>query len=91
MALAPTPGERQEDIKAMTREQLSRFLVGPQGKEPRHYLTLFTMARTGIRLGEAFGLQWDDLDCDGRKIAVRRGISSGRVESPKNRKGRTVI
>ncbi len=53
-------------------------------------VTSHVVARTGIRLGEAFWLQWDDLDFSGRKVQVARGISGGRVELPTNGKGRTV-
>jgi integrase len=49
-----------------------------------------TMARTGIRLGEAFGLQWQDVDLERREIRIARGISAGRVETPKSGKARSV-
>jgi len=82
--------QRQDEIKALTRLELSAFLTATLEKEPRHYPMFFTMARTGMRLGEAFGLQWNDLDFSAREIRVARGMSGGRVEAPKNGKGRTV-
>ncbi len=88
--LTPSQGDREEAVKAFEREQLASFLASVAAKEPRHYAMFFTMARTGIRLGEAFGLRWDDIDLVGREMRVARAISNGRVETPKSGKARTV-
>ena len=48
------------------------------------------MARTGLRLGEALALQWDYLHFRAREVRVARGISRGRLDTPKSRHGRTV-
>jgi hypothetical protein len=47
--------------------------------------------RTGMRLGELLGLQWGDIDFQGRFIEVRRSlVEGGRIELPKNGKIRRV-
>jgi len=81
LALAATQGDR---------EQLSRFVAAARENERRHFPMFFTMARTGMRLGEAFGLQWQDVNLVDREIRIARGVSGGRVETPKSRKARTV-
>lgn len=44
-----------------------------------------------MRLGELLGLQWGDLDFQGRFIEVRRSLQEGgRVELPKSGKIRRV-
>jgi integrase len=48
------------------------------------------LARTGLRIGEALALQWGDIDFNGRFITIQRGISRGRIETPKNGKSRRV-
>jgi len=90
-----TTATRQEEIKAMTREQLSAFLAASHDPdatafERRQYLLFLLLARSGMRLGEAFGLQWPDIDFDKREIRVARAFSSGRLETPKSGHGRTV-
>src|SRR5262249_298512 len=80
---------RQENIKAMTREQVSGFLAAAQNS--RRYSPLFLLlARTGMRLGEALALQWDDVDISGHAIRVARTVSSGRIETPKSGHGRSI-
>jgi integrase len=81
---------RQEDIKAMTREQRQRFLTTAARETPRYYPLFFTLAGTGIRLGEALALQWEDLDGFAREIRVTRSLSRGLVGTPKAGHGRTV-
>jgi integrase len=52
----------------------------------------YIMARTGLRLGEATGLQWDDPDFSGRQIRIIRAISNDgkRIEMPKSGRSRLV-
>lgn len=54
------------------------------------YPLILTFARTGLRVGEALALQWDDIDFMSRFIEVKRQYSKGRLFTPKNRKPRRV-
>ncbi len=81
---------RQEEIKAMTREQRQRFLTTAARETPHYYPLLFTLAGTGIRLGEALALQWDDIDGFAREIRIVRSLSRGEMGTPKAGHGRTV-
>jgi integrase len=81
---------RQENIKAMTREQRHLFLVTAAKQTPRYYPLFLTLAGTGMRLGEALALQWDDVDILAREIRVARSLSRGEVGTPKAGRGRSV-
>jgi integrase len=81
---------RQEEIKAMTREQRQRFLESAAQVEPKYYPLFFTLASTGMRLGEGLALQWQDLHLEAREVRVARALSAGRVDTPKAGHGRTV-
>ena len=79
----------------MTRQQLAAFLAAAmppdaRGEDRRLYPFFLLLARTGVRLGEAFALQWPDLDLAGREIRVARAFSHGRIDTPKSGHGRTV-
>ncbi len=90
MHLVTPKAVRQEEIKAMTREQRQRFLTTAARETPHYYPLLFTLAGTGIRLGEALALQWDDIDGFAREIRIMRSLSRGEVGTPKAGHGRTV-
>jgi len=56
--LGTSKQERQENIKAMTREQRFNFLQSASHVVPRYYPLFLTLAGTGLRLGEALALQF---------------------------------
>src|SRR5207248_1154065 len=58
LRLVKSKEERREEIKAMSRHQLEAFLAAAHDKTPRYYPFFLTLARSGMRLGEARALQW---------------------------------
>jgi integrase len=86
LKLLPAPGERQARVKAMDREQLRAFLgvmIGPDARpaDRRYYPFFLTLARTGLRIGEAFALEPGDIDFTASTIRVERAFSDGRLEA----------
>jgi integrase len=77
-------------IDPLTREELSCLLRTFENEFSKHYPMALTLARTGMRLGEALALQWPDIDFHGQFIKVQRGFSRGKIETPKNGKSRRV-
>lgn len=74
----------------LNRTELALLLKTIKEHWPTDYPFALTLARTGMRLGEVLALQWGDIDFSGRFITVRRGISRGKIETPKNGKTRRV-
>lgn len=74
----------------LTREELALLLSTIEEHYPRHHPLALTLARTGMRFGEAVALQWGDLDFNGRFIKVQRSFSRGKVDKPKSGKSRQV-
>ncbi len=82
---------RQERIRAFDSDQLRRFLDAIEAKMPRFYPLFLLIARTGVRLGEALALQWEDLDLVRGEMRVERSLGpSGETDTPKSGHGRTV-
>ncbi len=82
---------RPPDADFLTPDELTRLLAACRELYPRRaYPFALTLARTGMRLGEALGLEWGDLDLVARSAIVRRNIVEGRVETPKSGKSRRV-
>ena len=80
----------QSDIKPYSTDELSSLLDSFQAHFPAHYPQALTLARTGMRLGEALALQWNDIDFEGRFITIQRTFSRGKIGLPKNGKRRRV-
>lgn len=78
------------NMDPLDRQELSLLLRTFEKHFPRYYPLALTLARTGMRIGEALALQWGDIDFHGRFINVKRGFSRGRIETPKNDKIRKV-
>jgi integrase len=82
--------EQKESINAFTSDELKILLDTVEKNYPKHYPLILLLARTGMRIGEALALKWDDIDFNERSIQVRRGIYRGRITTPKNGKTRLV-
>jgi integrase len=82
-----TPTERLDPFKA---EEVRHLLATCQTHFPVDCPLVLTLARTGIRIGEAAGEAWEDVDLSRGFLWVRRGYSKGRMSTPKTGKGRCV-
>lgn len=86
-------GGRRWDVRerrSLNREELTRLLE----EIPPDYQALFALlASTGLRISEAIGLRWCDLDLDVSppRLRVRRAIVKGIVGAPKSRYGARTI
>jgi integrase len=69
-------------------DQLQRILA--IAEDP--WRTLYcTLTLTGLRAGEALGLQWGDIDFDRRELHVRRSAWQGEIQSTKSKASETVL
>jgi len=69
-------------------EQVAQILQ--QLPEPSYTLMLLLVG-TGLRVGEAIGLRWEDIDLNRKNLTVRRDIWHGQVNSPKYAASERVI
>jgi integrase len=76
---------------AWTHSEARKLLEIAIEHEPQFATFLTLLFATGMRRGEALGLQWADTDLDARRITVRRSVTSQGVSSPKSGKSRRVV
>lgn len=78
--------EEEAEAKAMTRAELGRLL----GQLPERWLLFFELlAHTGLRISEALGLDWTDVEFGARpRLRVRRQFYRGRLSRLKTRNSR---
>jgi integrase len=79
-----------DEIEVFTPAELTRLLEVAERDYPDAYPFVLTLARTGLRLGEALALQWADVDFNQRVLLVRRSIRRAQTKVPKNGKARRV-
>lgn len=87
------PVQEQQDFVWIDEDQVDRLLAAARedDEHPQLEPIIAVAAYAGLRAGEVLGLQWADVDVDGRRIAVRRSLSSGAGDtSTKSRKVRHV-
>jgi integrase len=88
------PKIRQEEITPLDADQARRFLHAARGDrfEALYVLSL----TTGLRMGEALGLRWSDVDLDAGTLRVSRQVQRMReggglvFSEPKNASRRTL-
>lgn len=66
------------------------FLERAKELTPKFYPIFLTALRTGMRQGEILGLQWGDVDWNGKFIEIRRASWNRIVTTPKRGKSRRV-
>jgi integrase len=64
------PQMKNRPLRALTQEQAQAFLAAARGD--RWYPLFLVLLTGGLRPGEAFGLQWQDLE--GSAVRVRRSV-----------------
>jgi integrase len=74
------------EAKAMTRAELSRLLA----EIPERWLSLFELlSKTGLRISEALGLDWSDVEFGSQpRLRVRRQFYRGDLRQLKTHSGR---
>ncbi len=82
------PRGEETEMEVLTPEEIRRLLEAQD--EPLRTL-LLTAVLTGMRQGELFGLQWEDIDFEHHQIHVRRALWHGTLGTPKSRRSRRAI
>jgi integrase len=86
-------GRGRADVAPPTEVEFNRLLDGcavhgPYAQQMRS-LILF-MAYSGVRPGEAYALEWADVDIAAMRVDVRRRVYAGRVDTPKSGRPRRI-
>jgi integrase len=82
---APAAGDQEDDeilVEVPTHDEVNRALDALASPWREFFLTL---ASTGLRLGEALALRWQDFDADAGRLWVRRSCYRGQFFVPKTK------
>jgi integrase len=92
---ASPPAANPSETPVWTLSETQAFLAHETVRADPLYPMLRLMAATGLRRGEACGLQWDDVDLDAGTVFVRHNaVPAGRevvIQTPKTRRSRRRV
>lgn len=88
---APDVEPRRED-KTLTLEELRAFVEASKTIVPTRHAEIVTLAWTGLRGGELYGLDWGHLDFESGEIKVVQSFSKkAGLKAPKTRRPGDVV
>jgi len=82
----PLATYEREESKAITAEQLARFIEAFRVHHPQHHALVVLLAYTGLRFCHASALRWDDWDETDRILRIQRKQVGGKVGPVSRRK-----
>jgi integrase len=88
------PRPERTEMKTLTEEEVRLLFEATAGKD-LHALWVL-LASTGLRLGEALGLKWEDLDFNNSRLMVQRSLQQQKegglvLVEPKTSKSRRTV
>ncbi|MGM0578998.1 MAG: tyrosine-type recombinase/integrase [Myxococcota bacterium] len=82
---------RVREEATLTVEELGEFLGAVKQLSPNRYAEVATLAWTGMRAGELYGLKWECVDFHAERIVIQRSVSKGELtETTKTKAARVV-
>ena len=87
---AVTTAERQRGIRAMSRAQRDELLKAAERRPIVYFVLVVLLLRAGLRPGEAYALEVEDIDFTARKIHIDKALSMGAVGPTKTGTRRSV-
>lgn len=64
---------RRPNIYVLTHDEAKSLMIAAKKYHPTAYLAIVLALGTGMRLGECFGLNWEDIDFERKLIHVKHG------------------
>ena len=83
-------GKEKSQARGLREEDLKRFLEVLRENYPHFYVLALVQVGFGLRIGEAVGLSWEDIDLETGRITIRRAYVKKTVffrDYPKGGKG----
>jgi len=77
-------------IRPLVGDEAHALLEAFRNKYPRHLALVSLLLTTGMRIGEALGLQWGDIDFEAGTAHIQRNYVRQRIDTPKSGRDRVV-
>lgn len=94
-AKAPKPRHEPSERHYWSAEEMRRFLAVAQGSHYQHASLLAFLLGSGLRISEALGLRWEDVDMGQGLVHVRRAVvyagQEATLQRPKTKAGERTV
>ena len=80
----PNTDAEEAEIIILTKEQVGEILDRFR-RSPYQYYAILTAYYTGLRVGEVYGLTWDDIDFEKKTLTVNKAAKKFDYNAKKNR------
>ena len=87
----PEDERQSKEQDPFTWEERARIEETFRKDYPGYYPLIVCGFRTGLRIGEIIGLQWQDIDFFQKLILVQRNITRGKITTPKTQSSRRYV
>ena len=86
------PKHKKKETKAMDSKELEQFLQVAKDTKNKHYPFFYLLLNTGMRVGEAMALVWDDFNFETGEVTLSKTYDNkyGLKEGTKNGESRTL-
>ena len=88
--VANAQARETKQVESWTRQEVETLLAVAWEHEPNFAPFLATLFSTGMRRGEAMGLQWADVNFEDGFLTLRRSVGTEGESTPKNGRARRV-
>jgi len=80
----------RREKRTLTADELGHLVANVKQYSPDRHAEVYVLAYTGMRAGELFALQWEDIDEEHGRILVQRSVWNGEVSATKTGDPREV-
>lgn len=84
----PMPRVPKQEMNYLNPTDIEKLIANTN---ERYRCLITTACYTGMRQGELLGLQWGDVDFEGKRIFVRRTLQKGKFYEPKTKYSRRSV
>jgi integrase len=84
------PLEHRE-MEIFTPSEIQKVLAAAEKMNWDLYVMVFLLVMTGMRRGEMLGLDWKSVDFPNKKLIIRRGYTTKRLQEPKTKSSRRAV